>query len=227
MMTEQVHEGAAVAGLVRVFLVDDHPILRSGLKALVDSQRDMTVVGEAADGLAALAAVPALRPDVVVMDLSMPKLGGAEATERLRATLPEVKVLALTAYEERGYVQLLMAAGASGYVLKRAAADELVRAIRAIAAGGMYLDPSVAAQVVGRGPQPSPTVPGIAQLSEREAEVLRMIAEGHAMKEIASKLEISTRTLETYRARAMDKLALKTRADIVQYALHRGWLKNS
>jgi DNA-binding NarL/FixJ family response regulator len=227
MMMEQVHENASVGGVVRVFLVDDHPILRSGLKALVDSQRDMIVVGEAADGLAALAAVPGLRPDVVVMDLSMPKLGGAEATERLRASLPEVKVLALTAYEERGYVQLLMAAGASGYVLKRAAADELVRAIRAIAAGGIYLDPAVAAQVVGRGPQSSPTGPGIAQLSEREAEVLRMIAEGHAMKEIASKLEISTRTLETYRARAMDKLALKTRADIVQYALHRGWLKNS
>jgi DNA-binding NarL/FixJ family response regulator len=226
-MLEQAQEGVSVAGLVRVFLVDDHPILRSGMKALVDSQRDMTVVGEAADGLAALAAIPALRPDVVVMDLSMPRLGGAETTERLRATFPDMKVLALTAYEERGYVQLLMAAGASGYVLKRAAADELVRAIRAIAAGGMYLDPSVAAQVVGRGSQSSPSTPGIAQLSEREAEVLRMIAEGHAMKEIASKLEISTRTLETYRARAMDKLALKTRADIVQYALHRGWLKNS
>lgn len=221
---EQPNE--AIAGLIRVFLVDDHPILRSGLKALVDSHRDMAVVGEAADGLAALSAVASLRPDVVVMDLSMPKLGGAEATERLRATFPDVKVLALTAYEERGYVQLLMAAGASGYVLKRAAADELVRAIRAIAAGGIYLDPSVAAQVVGRPAQPNPAVPGVAHLSEREAEVLKMIAEGHAMKEIASKLEISTRTLETYRARAMDKLALKTRADIVQYALQRGWLKN-
>lgn len=196
------------------------------MKALVDSHRDMAVVGEAADGLAALSAVASLHPDVVVMDLSMPKLGGAEATERLRAAFPDVKVLALTAYEERGYVQLLMAAGASGYVLKRAAADELVRAIRAIAAGGIYLDPSVAAQVVGRTAQPNPTAPGVAHLSEREAEVLKMIAEGHAMKEIASKLEISTRTLETYRARAMDKLALKTRADIVQYALQRGWLKN-
>jgi DNA-binding NarL/FixJ family response regulator len=226
-MIEQPQEHPSATGIVRVFLVDDHPILRSGLKALVDSQRDMSVVGEAADGLAALAAVATARPDVVVMDLAMPKLGGAEATERLRAALPDVKVLALTAYEERGYVQLLMAAGASGYVLKRAAADELVRAIRAIAAGGIYLDPSVAAQVVGRNGHPSLTEPRVAQLSEREAEVLRMIAEGHAMKEIASKLEISTRTLETYRARAMDKLALKTRADIVQYALHRGWLKNS
>ena len=227
MMMNHVQESASVTDVVRVFLVDDHPILRSGLKALVDSQRDMLVVGEAADGLAALAAIPALRPDVVVMDLAMPKLGGAETTERLRATFPDAKILALTAYEERGYVQLLMAAGASGFVLKRAAADELVRAIRAIAAGGMYLDPSVAAQIVGRGQQPSPSTPGVAQLSEREAEVLRLIAEGHAMKEIAIKLEISTRTLETYRARAMDKLALKTRAVIVQYALHRGWLKNS
>jgi DNA-binding NarL/FixJ family response regulator len=226
MMMEQPQETASVTGMVRVFLVDDHPILRSGLKALVDAQRDMVVVGEAADGLAALNAVGAARPDIVVMDLSMPKLGGAETTERMRAAFPDIKVLALTAYEERGYVQLLMTAGASGYVLKRAAADELIRAIRAIAAGGIYLDPTVAAQVVGRGMQSNPPSGGVAQLSEREAEVLRMIAEGHAMKEIAGKLEISTRTLETYRARAMDKLALKTRADIVQYALHRGWLKH-
>jgi DNA-binding NarL/FixJ family response regulator len=215
-----------IAERIRVYLVDDHAILRSGLKALVDSQRDMAVVGEAEDGVAALSGVESLRPDVVVMDLSMPKLGGAETTERLRATFPDVKVLALTAYEERGYVQLLIAAGACGYLLKRAAPDELVRAIRAIAAGGMYLDPSIAAQVVARAAQPNPPVPRVAHLSDREAEVVKLIAEGHAMKEIAGKLEISTRTLETYRARAMDKLSLRTRAELVQYALLRGWLKN-
>jgi DNA-binding NarL/FixJ family response regulator len=206
-------------GTIRVFLVDDHPIVRSGLRALVDAEPDMKVIGEAADGLTALEAVAAAQPDVVVMDLSLPKLGGAEATERLKAENPAIRVLALTAHEERGYVQLLLKAGASGYVLKRTAADDLVRAIRAIAGGGIYLDPAVAGHLVA-------PVAGSGQLSERESEVLRLIAEGHAMKEIASQLEISTRTLETYRARAMEKLALKTRADVVRYALQRGWLKS-
>lgn len=224
-MNEQLQPISSTAEPLRVFIVDDHPILRSGLRTLVESQQDMAVVGEAADGVEALSAIPSQRPDIVVMDLAMPRLGGAETTERLRATCPEVKVLALTAYEERSYVQLLMSAGASGCVMKRAAADDLLRAIRVIAAGGIYLDPTVAAQVVGRSPQQGQPASGGAPLSERESEVLRLIAEGHAMKEIASKLEISTRTLETYRSRAMEKLALKTRADIVRYALHRGWLK--
>jgi len=210
---------------VRVFLVDDHEIVRNGLKALVEAQPDMTVVGEAAEGLAALQGVAEARPDVVVMDLAMPVLGGVEATERIRATAPEVKVLALTAFEERGYIELLMGAGASGYVLKRSAADDLVRAIRAIATGGVYLDPTVAATALSQRRQNAEL--GGSRLSEREAEVLRLIAEGHTVKDIAARLSISTRTLETYRARALDKLALKTRADIVRYALQRGWLKTS
>ena len=134
--------------MVRVFLVDDHDIVRSGLKAIVDAQPDMTVVGEAAEGLAALQGVAAVLPDVVVMDLSMPSLGGVEATERIKATTPDVKVLALTAREERSYIDRVMAAGASGYVLKRSAADDLVRAIRALASGGVYLDPAMAASAL-------------------------------------------------------------------------------
>lgn len=208
---------------VGVFLVDDHPIMRNGLHALVDAQRDMSVVGEAADGIEALQGIATLMPDVVVMDLSLPLLGGVEATERIKAESPRVKVLALSAREERAYVQLAMGAGASGYLPKRAAADELVRAIRAVAAGGMYLDPTIAAHVLSHVRQPSEPDATV-RLSERESEVLKLIAEGHAMKEIATTLAISTRTLETYRARAMDKLALKTRVDIVRYALQRGWL---
>ena len=210
---------------VRVFLVDDHEIVRGGLRALIAGQPDKVVVGEAAEGLAFLNCVDAARPDVVVMDVSMPVLDGIEATRRLKAAMPEVKVITLTAREERSYIELIMSAGASGYVLKRSAADDLVRAIRAIVAGGVYLDPSMAASALAplrqSGPASAPS-----RLSEREAEVLRMIAEGHAVKDVAIRLGISTRTLETYRSRAMDKLGLKTRADIVRHALQRGWLRS-
>jgi DNA-binding NarL/FixJ family response regulator len=214
---------------LQVFLVDDHPIVRSGLKALVDAQPDMTVVGDAGDGLTAVHAVGELVPDVVVMDVSLPGLGGAEATEQIRRASPAVKVLALTAHEDRGYVQLLLKAGASGYVLKRAAADDLVRAIRAVAAGGIYLDPAVAGHVVAGISRTGETGKLVAggELSEREAEVLRLIAQGHAIKEIAAALDVSGRTVETYKERAMEKLELKSRAEIVRYALRRGWLKNA
>ena len=212
-------------GKVRVLIVDDHPILRSGLQALIDAEPDMAVVGEAPDGVAAIAAVAALHPDVVVMDVAMPTLGGTEATEQIVAASPHVKVLALTAHEERGYVQVLLAAGASGYVAKRAAASDLVRAIRAVASGGVYLDPAVAGHALAERKAGSGR-PDAAALSNRETEVMRLVAEGHGVKDMAAKLEISTRTLETYRTRAMEKLGLRTRPEIVQYALQRGWLKN-
>jgi DNA-binding NarL/FixJ family response regulator len=229
MWGQGVPPGEGYVNSLRVFLVDDHPIVRSGLKALVDAQADMLVVGESGDGLAAVQAVTDLAPDVVVMDVSLPGLGGAEATELMRRATPGLKVLALTAHEDRGYVQLLLKAGALGYVLKRAAADDLVRAIRAVAAGGVYLDPSVAGHVVSgiarRGESGRPVAGG--ELSERESEVLRLIAQGHAIKEIAGTLDVSARTVETYKERAMEKLELKSRAEIVRYALRRGWLKNA
>jgi DNA-binding NarL/FixJ family response regulator len=214
-------QGSDHLGRIRVYLVDDHPIVRSGLEALLSSEEDMVVVGEAGDGLAAVQGARATAPDVVVMDLSMPKLGGVQATERIRAECPEAKVLALSAHCERSYVQVVLAAGASGFLVKRAAADELVRAVRAVAAGGVYLDPLAAVHVVDPSQGTSRTH---AQLSERETEVLRLIAAGHAMKEIAVQLDVSPRTLETYRARAMEKLGLSSRVDIVRYALQRGWL---
>lgn len=215
---------------LRVFLADDHAVVREGLKALINAQPGMTVVGEAADGLAACERAAALRPDVVVMDVSMPKLTGSMATERLRQECPEVRVLALTVHEDKGYIRQLLAAGAAGYVLKRGAAEELIHAIRVVAAGGVYLDPAVAAQVVGgfvRRPAGESGPKGGADLSEREAVVARLTAAGHSNKEIAVQLDLSVKTVETYRARAMEKLGLQTRAELVRYAVQQGWLREA
>jgi DNA-binding NarL/FixJ family response regulator len=212
---------------LRILIADDHAVLRDGLKALIDSQQGMSVVGEAADGLAACEAVAELRPDVVVMDLSLPKLGGAEATKRIKSTHPEAKIIALTAHEDRGYVQLMLQAGASGYVLKRAAAEDLVRAIQAIAAGGIYIDPAIARYALADESRRGGALPAGGNLSDRETEVLKLMAQGYAPKEIAARLDVGARTVETYKARAMEKLQLKTRAEIVRYALQRGWLTSS
>ncbi|HVK14483.1 MAG TPA: response regulator transcription factor [Gemmataceae bacterium] len=212
---------------LRVVLADDHAVVREGLKSLIDAEPGMTVVGEAADGLAACERVLELRPDVVVMDVSMPGVGGAQAAERIRRECPGVKVLALTVHEDKGYLRQLLAAGAAGYVLKRAAAEELVRAIRAVAAGGVYLDPALAGKVVRGFVRQSPgedTAAG-GVLSDREVEVVRLTAAGHSNKEVASRLDLSVKTVETYKARALDKLGLETRADLVRYALQRGWLQ--
>lgn len=212
---------------LRVFLADDHAVVREGLKALINAQSGMEVVGEAADGLTACELIPALRPDVVVMDVSMPRLTGSQATARLRLECPHVRVLALTVHEDKGYIRQLLAAGAAGYVLKRAAAEELIHAIRAVAAGGVYLDPGMAGKVVGgfvRKPTVATSVGG--ELSDREADVARQTAAGHSNKEIAVRLELSVKTVETYRARAMEKLGLRSRADLVRYAVQQGWLQD-
>jgi DNA-binding NarL/FixJ family response regulator len=213
---------------LRVFVVDDHAIIRRGLKALIDAEPGMSVVGEAGDGLVACKQVPTLRPDVVVMDVSMPILTGVQATERLRRECPEVKVLALTVHEDKGYIRQLLSAGAAGYVLKRGAPEGLIEAIRVVAGGGVYLDPNVAGKVVGGFIQKSQrdTVAKDGELSDRELEVARLTAAGHGNKEIASRLDISVKTVETYRARALEKLGLKSRADLVRYAVQQGWLQN-
>lgn len=212
---------------LRVFLADDHAVVREGLKSLINAQPGMAVVGEAADGLAACEQVPDLRPDVVVMDVSMPGLTGTQATERLRRECPAVKVLALTVHEDKGYLRQLLAAGAVGYVLKRAAAVELVHAIRVVAGGGVYLDPSLAGKVVGgfvRRPGGGGAPADASELSDREAAVVRLTAAGYGAKEIAAQLDLSAKTVETYKARALEKLGLESRADVVRYALERGWL---
>lgn len=213
---------------LRVFLADDHAVVREGLKALINAQAGMTVIGEAADGLDACERVPGLAPDVVVMDVTMPGLTGSQATERLRRECPQVKVLALTVHEDKSYIRQLLTAGAVGYVLKRAAAEELIHAIRVVAAGQVYLDPSMAGKVVGGfvGRTTRAGSPRGDDLSDRETEVTRMTAAGHSNKEIAARLDLSVKTVETYRARGMEKLGLSGRADLVRYAVQQGWLQD-
>ena len=215
--------------VLRVVLADDHAVVREGLKALVNAQPDMRVVGEAADGEAAWRAVKELLPDVLVIDLSMPVMGGADATARVRRDCPSVKVLALTVHEEQLYLTQLLRAGASGYVLKRAAPMELVRAVRSVASGGTYIDPSLTGTLVAGylDAERAAELPEHDALSDREREVLVRIARGFSNKEIAAELGLSVKTVETYKARVAEKLGLRTRVDIVRYAAQRGWLGDS
>ncbi len=211
---------------LRVLLADDHALLREGLKAVVGGQPDMEVVGEAADGEAACRLGAKLTPDVAVMDLGLPKLNGVKATAQLLKKHPQTKVLVLTVHDDRAYLEEAIKAGALGYLLKRSAAHELIQAIRTVASGGSYLDPSLTREVFGRVssglPQPADYVDGT--LTDREGEVVRLIAHGHSNQEIAGQLTISVKTVETHKAHALGKLRLHGRADLVRYAAHRGWL---
>jgi two-component system, NarL family, response regulator NreC len=214
---------------VRILLADDHVTVREGIKMIINAQPDMEVVSEAPDGRAAVSEAQSVKPDVVVMDVSMPRVNGLKATEMLKECCPDVKVLALTRHQDDGYLQQLLRAGAAGYVLKQSRSAELLQAIRAISAGGSYLDPSVAARVIGdygRRGQPPPSVIGAASLSGREEEVLRLIAWGYSNKEIAIRLDLSVKTVETHKANAMHKLQMRSRIDIVRFALLQGWLED-
>jgi DNA-binding NarL/FixJ family response regulator len=213
---------------LRILLADDHVTVREGIKMIINAQPDMEVVSEAPDGRVVVSEAQALKPDIVVMDVSMPKVNGLKATELLKECCPEVKVLALTRHQDDGYLQQLLRAGAAGYVLKQSRSAELLQAIRAIAAGGSYLDPTVAGRVIGdygRRRQPPP-VTGAASLSGREEEVLRLIAWGYSNKEIATRLDLSVKTVETHKANAMHKLQMRSRIDIVRFALLQGWLED-
>lgn len=210
---------------LRVLLVDDHAVVREGLKRLIENEPDMDVVGEADDGRSAVARAKELRPDIAVMDVSLGAVGGAQATREVRQHCPNTKVLALTVHEDKSYVRDLLDAGASGYVLKRAAGDELIGAIRAVAGSGIYVDPRVAGKLLSSLAQAGrPTHEPRVDLSEREAEVIRLIAQGFTNKEISAQLGISVKTVETYKARTMEKLGLRSRVDIVRVAMQRGWL---
>ena len=201
--------------------------MREGLRSLLGTDNRFEIVGEAADGLTAVSVAENLNPDVVVMDVSMPGLNGAQLARRLKESRPDVKTLALTVHEEGGYLRSLMDAGASGYVLKRSAASELLRAIEVIGEGGTYLDSSIAGQLVSKLGQRRPAIAPSSALSEREREVVRYVARGYSNKEIAAKLDVSVKTVETYRYRATEKLGLHSRADLVRYAIDQGWLTES
>ena len=212
---------------LRVVLADDHAIVREGLRALIDRQPDMEVVGEAGDGRAAIEVTERLHPDVVVLDLSMPVLNGSRAAKELIWRNPGLKILALTVHEERSYLRELLEAGASGYLLKRAAAEELVNAIRRVAEGSVYVDGHLIPDVLDRSVR-TPGREGKGEgrpLTPREEEVIRQIAKGYSNKEIASQLSVSVKTVETHKARATEKLDIHNRAGIVRYAMQQGWMQ--
>lgn len=213
-----------MTGMIRVLLADDHNVVRSGLKALIEAQPDMVVVAEASDGAEALARAEEMCPDIAVMDLSMPRLNGLEAAQQLRERLPAARVVVLSVHEDATYLRQALEAGASGYVLKRAAAETLIGAIREVGGGGIYLDPALGAALAESVVAGRKTAGDLVALSERETEVLRRIARGYSNKEIAASLDLSVKTVETYKARAMEKLNLSSRVDIVRYATERGWL---
>ncbi|MBI1297341.1 response regulator [bacterium] len=212
---------------IRVILVDDHPVVRLGLSALIDSEPGMTVVGQGNNGLEGLALVESLKPDVVVMDISMPEMDGMEATRRIRAGNPGVHVLILTVHAQERYLFPVLKAGAAGYVLKSTVDTELLDAIRTVAKGGAFLYPGAARMLledyVHRLESGAPNE-DYASLSDREQEVLKLIALGHTANEAADQLALSPKTVETYRMRIMQKLKLGNRADLVKYALARGLL---
>jgi DNA-binding NarL/FixJ family response regulator len=213
--------------LLRILVADDHATVREGLKALLNTESDMEVVAEAGDGASALAQSRTVRPDIVVMDLSMPGMNGLEATAALSECCPEVKVLAVSRHRGRSYVQQLLRAGASGYVLKQSSAEEILRAVRAIAHGATYVDGAVSEDLfasLGSGPQrPGGTTES--GVSEREEEVLRLVAWGYTNKEIAARLDLSVKTVESHKMNASAKLGLNSRVDVVRLALLRGWLR--
>jgi two-component system response regulator NreC len=214
---------------IRVVIADDHRMMREGLRLLIDSQSDMQVVGEAVDGREAISIARELAPDVMIMDISMPGLNGLQATKKLKESCPRVKILVLTRHSDDGFLKQLLAAGASGYALKLSSSEDLMRAIHTVAAGGTYFDPSISERVLHHLTRP-PSKPGPeprADLSEREEEVLRLIALGHSNKEIAARLELSVKTIEAHKAAAMQKLDMTGRIDIVRYAILRGWLETT
>jgi two-component system, NarL family, response regulator NreC len=215
---------------IRIVLADDHAVLRTGLAALLNARSDMTVVGEAADGAELLALVETAQPDVILLDLTMPRLGGLEVLPLLRQRIPAARILILTMHQDEGYLRRAIKGGAAGYVLKKAADVELIAAIQAIMRGDLYVHPSLTRalleDIVPAGHGSATDENDLwATLSEREQEVLQMVALGHTSREIADQLAVSAKTVDTYRARGMEKLGLRSRAALVRFALANGLLE--
>jgi len=209
---------------IRVLLVEDHETVREGLRLLLDSQTDIEVVAEASNGRAAVEYSERLRPQVVVMDLSMPEMNGLAATHAIKQGCPETAVVALTRHDDAAFVDELRKAGASGYVLKQSPSGELLDAVRVAAIGGSYLDARLRTRETesNQNRDPGRRTPSV---SEREKQVLRMMAVGHSNKEIAEALGITIKTVEVHKANAMRKLQLRGRIDVVRYAILHGWLQ--
>lgn len=214
---------------LRILIAEDHQTVREGIKLLVNAQPDMEIVGEAGDGDEAIREADRLKPDVVLMDISMPTMNGLAATRKLRSRMPDLKILTLTRHTDDGYLQQVIGAGANGYVLKQSAPNDLVTAIRAVGAGKSYIDPSLTRKVMGGYAARSESLRGEnkGELTAREAEVLRLIALGYSNKEIAVKLDLSVKTIEAHKANGMRKLGISSRIDIVRYAILRNWMQDN
>lgn len=211
----------------RIVLADDHPIVLDGLRNLLRAEDDFELVGEASSGISALKIIREKRPDVAVLDISMPELNGIALSRRLAGELPALRLLVLTLHEDRAYLNQALEAGVRGYVLKRSAVENLVQAIRAVMVGGLYIDPAIVGRVfdhtraskrIAARKSVSPA------LTDREADVLKLAALGFTNKEIASRLDVGVKSIETYKSRGLEKLGLNTRADLVRYASNQGWL---
>jgi two-component system response regulator NreC len=211
---------------IRILIADDHGVLRASLRALLNTEPSLEVVGEAADGNEALRLTSELLPDIVLMDISMPDCGGIEATRRLTELRPDVGVLILTVHEDKGLLREAIRAGAAGYILKRAVESELINAIQAVSRGDLYVHPAMTrALLPDVNSVPAANQMAVERLTPREVEVLRLIVTGHTNRQIADVLTLSVRTVESHRANLMDKLDLHSRVELVRYAAKHGLLE--
>jgi DNA-binding NarL/FixJ family response regulator len=209
---------------ISILLVDDHQILREGIRAILKGYDDLQVVGEAADGRAALHLVTELKPDVVIMDISMPDMNGIDATYQILGKHPGVKVIALSMHHDRQFVSEIFKAGASGYLIKDSAFDELEQAIRIVMEGKTYINPQIAGILVESlaSSSPTPSHGAFSLLTEREREVLQLIADGRSTRQIASDLNVSSKTVESHRRQVMGKLNMRSVAELTKFAIREG-----
>lgn len=211
--------------MINVVVADDHGIVREGIRHLLEREEDITVCGEAADGRELLEQVDRHHPNVIILDITMPRLSGLESLERLRAKHPRVKTILLSVHSEAPMIQSAVALGVDGYVLKNSRTDEILSAVRAVLKGGSYFSPPVAKEIVAQIREPKGNGHPFALLSSREREVLHLIAEGYSAKEIAGQLDISTKTVEAHRTSLMRKLGVRKATELVRYAVRHGLIE--